>query len=135
MYIAGFVLLLLALPVGKYHLLTLFVYLAGGVFCIIWGIKRRKVEGSVICVVYIIFASCAFIFALGVLARMLLSPGLLTRLILTLQGIDSGVMLGLLIAIRITSNFDRSKSEAKTGQSPAVGNQGTEASTKIPPER
>jgi membrane protease YdiL (CAAX protease family) len=99
------------------NLVVLVIVSAGGIYYITRAIKDLKVKGSRVWALWVIMASCAFILALGILAKMRLSPGLLTRVVSDLQRIDVGIWIGIFLAMCINGNFVRNKNETETSRS------------------
>lgn len=98
--------------------LSLLVIVLGGVYYIYRAIKDLKVKGRRVSALWAIMASGAFIFALAILAKMRLSPGLLDRLVSDLQRIDAGVMIGIYLAMFINGDIVLLKRK-RTGHSGA----------------
>jgi hypothetical protein len=98
-------------------IVVLVIISMGGVYYATRAIKELNMKSSRVWSLWLIMALCAFIFAFGILAKMRLSPGLLTRIVSESQRVDVGVWIGIFLAMYINGNFARKKNEAETNLS------------------
>jgi hypothetical protein len=84
---------------------TLLITLVGGVLYLVRGLKAGKLgETKQVSILYVLMAICAFSFSLGILIRAF-SSAHTARIVLVVQGIISGVWLGILLSMRILGHF------------------------------
>ena len=94
---------------------VLLMMVACVVFSLKCALKAKKVEEKQVRVLYLIIASCAFVFIiLSILVQVFSPPRSLERLVFVIQEIILGVAFGIFLAMRILGHFKPSERLRKT---------------------
>jgi len=110
------------------NVIVLLIILTGGLFCLIRGLKTKKVEeGKQVGTLYMIMAACLFGFAfVAILVQVFKPTHSMARLVFVIQGFNCGVGFGIFLAMRILGHFKPSgsgRSGADTVEKPNDGSQ------------